>query len=247
MLEQRVHEFSSFWTLTYAEEHVPLDGSLSVVHVQLFLKRLRRALSPRVVRYYVVGEYGDETFRPHYHAALFGVSELELETVTRSWGLGHCLGGSLTVQSAAYIVGYVTKKMTKADDPRLGGKHPEFARMSLRPGIGALAMPAVAADLQDKHGCLFLARTGDVPLSLACGRRSFHLGRYLRRKLRAECGFETIGQQALPAIQRAQELHALWSTPGAYPEFIAQQAMTRRVRIAQIEGKARIFSKSGVL
>jgi len=136
--EQRSHEFSSFATLTYADEHLPRGQTVVPKHTQDWLKRLRDLLGPtRPIRYYLVGEYGDESQRPHYHAALFGLSHLEHETLARSWPMGHTLLGTLTKESAQYVAGYVTKKMTAPDDPRLNGRHPEFARMSLRPGIGA--------------------------------------------------------------------------------------------------------------
>jgi len=137
LLEQRCHEFSSFATLSYSDDTIPVDGSLNPKHSQDWLKRLRFALgSARPLRYYLIGEYGDETFRPHYHAALFGLSHLEGDLLRETWGFGHTLLGTLTKESAQYICGYVTKKMTSHEDPRLGGRHPEFARMSRRPAIG---------------------------------------------------------------------------------------------------------------
>lgn len=130
-------------TLTYAPEHEPPDGSLSPRHMQLWLKRLRRLLPPtRPIRFFGCGEYGDETFRPHYHVALYGVAPLETELVQSSWGMGHVHLMELNAETAQYLCGYVVKKMTSPDDPRLQGKHPEFTRMSLRPhGIGAGAVP----------------------------------------------------------------------------------------------------------
>lgn len=66
----------------------------------------------------------------------------------------HC--GTLTPESATYVAGYVTKKLTKPGDPKLGGRHPEFARMSLRPGIGAGAMYDIGKAIQEKN---FLPRS----------------------------------------------------------------------------------------
>lgn len=39
---------------------------------QLFMKVLRRRTGQKV-RYFAAGEYGDKTFRPHYHAIIFGL------------------------------------------------------------------------------------------------------------------------------------------------------------------------------
>lgn len=144
LLEQHSHEFSSFATLTYSDDALPAGNTLVPKHTQDWLKRLRALLGPaRPLRYYLVGEYGDESQRPHYHAALFGLSHLEGELLRTSWGHGHIQLGTLTKESAQYIAGYVTKKMTAPDDPRLQGRHPEFARMSLRPGIGAFPFPSL--------------------------------------------------------------------------------------------------------
>lgn len=92
--------------------------------------------------------------------------------------------GQLTAKSANYIAGYVTKKMTHRSDIRLGGRCPEFARMSLWPGIGALAMFNVASEMLRYD----LQKRGDVPAALRYGGVMMPLGKYLRRKLRLYVG-----------------------------------------------------------
>lgn len=245
LLEQACHEESSFWTLTYDDEHLPPGGTVVPRHLQLWLKRLRKA-SGRHLRFFGVGEYGDESQRPHYHAAIFGVSRVEGPEF-HCWPYGHVHVGDLTLQSAQYVAGYVTKKMTNVDDPRLAGRHPEFARMSLRPGIGALAMPDVAGALSDVHGARLLSEAGDVPLALRHGGRSLPLGRYLRRKLRDELGFETLGGQAKPMAQQKEEMQALYDATGSRPLYLQTKPMIEHVRIRQIETKARIWAKKGAL
>lgn len=183
MLESLVHPASSFVTLTYAPENLPPEGNLVPKHSQDWLKRIRYILSPRQIRYYLVGEYGDESWRPHYHVALFGVSPDESELVKETWGLGHVYLGELTLKSSQYIAGYVTKKMTNPKDERLRGLHPEFARMSLRPGIGAHSMDEVARAIKTLPYEL-----DDVPGQLMHGSTKMPLGRYLRRKLREKIG-----------------------------------------------------------
>ena len=83
ILEAKEHLFSSFVTLTYDDEHMPKDGSLCKKHLQQFIRRLRKALYPRKIRYYAVGEYGDKSWRPHYHLIVFGLSPDE--TSDRDW------------------------------------------------------------------------------------------------------------------------------------------------------------------
>lgn len=136
LLEAKGHPFSCFVTLTYNEENYPKDGSLCKKHLQKFLKRLRQAIYPRKIRYYAVGEYGEEKFRPHYHLIVFGLSPNESLVVTKCWTLGFVMMGTAEPKSMSYVGYYVQKKMTKKSDPRLMGRLPEFSMMSLRPAIG---------------------------------------------------------------------------------------------------------------
>ena len=70
--ELTYHPQSSFITLTYDDYHLPSDNSLKKRHLQLFIKRLRKNLGERRIKYFACGEYGGQTMRPHYHAILFG-------------------------------------------------------------------------------------------------------------------------------------------------------------------------------
>lgn len=205
MLEALLHGDSAFVTLTYAVENVRITGAgfatLDLRDYQGWLKRLRARVAPSKLRFFLVGEYGDETFRPHYHAALFGFkgclygysglaprqpcSCVSCKLVADTWGLGFSSVGKLELHSAQYLAGYVVKKMTRRDDVRLQGRHPEFARMSLRPGIGAGAVPQIGK-VHVAHNVV--ARLGDVASGLRHGKRIMPLGRYLRGRLRSELG-----------------------------------------------------------
>lgn len=155
-----MHEDNCFITLTYNDDHLPENGSLDVTHFQKFMKRLREK-SPNKIRFFHCGEYGDETFRPHYHGLLFGhdfkdrkpfskKGENTLDTsqtLEDIWGKGFCTVGNVTFDSAAYVARYVMKKITgdaaiehyKRLNPETGEIHtvkPEYTTMSRRPGIG---------------------------------------------------------------------------------------------------------------
>lgn len=197
MLESMLHEESCFVTLTYSDDMLPIDGSLQPVHLKLWLKRLRERMSPALIRYFAVGEYGDKSLRPHYHAAVFGLGSClgwtrkkgecpcpRCSVVRETWGYGHVMVAELNVRSAQYITGYVAKKMTRPDHKSLGGRYPEFARMSLKPGIGADAIPDVASDMMRYK----LEERNDVPVALRHGSAELPLGRYLRRLLRLQVG-----------------------------------------------------------
>lgn len=197
-LESLKSSDSCFVTLTYGEKNLPEGSDLSPKHTQDWLKRLRKILAPEKIRYFLVGEYGDKTQRPHYHAALFGVHPIvaggydgQHGVVQKSWNQGYTFVGDLTPDSAMYVAGYCTKKMTSRKDPRLNGRHPEFARMSLRPGLGASAVEDIARSLGTDVGLRDIAQVGDVPHSLTHGRKSLPLGRYLRGKLREKIGYSS--------------------------------------------------------
>lgn len=194
---------------------MPKDKSLSPRHPQLWLKRLRKEVESGV-RYYLVGEYGDVTHRPHYHAALFGfrpgdhVNPGDIRRGKRcscilcsSWTLGSVHVGDLTRQSAAYIAGYVTKRMTAHDDPRLNGRYPEFARMSLKPGIGAGAVGTIAEFTTSQTGAKYVAENGDVPKSIRVDGKIWPVGRYIAGKVRVHTGMDV---KAPPESGKVREI-----------------------------------------
>lgn len=162
MHEAKLHSENSFVTLTYSDEHMPEYGSLQVEDFQKFMKRLRKAISPRKVRFFHCGEYGEKTRRPHYHACLFGYDFPDKvqwtirgghpvwrsPTLEDLWPLGLSEIGTVSFESAAYVARYITKKVTgraaeahyERCDPETGELvqlRPEYTTMSRRPGIGA--------------------------------------------------------------------------------------------------------------
>lgn len=203
MLECTQHPLNSFWTLTYNDTHVPhTEGGLQTLRAKEltdFMKRLRKDYQPSLLRYYNVGEYGEQTERPHYHLALFnypsclrgytqpnrrGICCEVCSRVQKIWDQGNVYAGQLEDSSAAYIAGYITKKLTSKDDSRLLGREPEFSRKSLKPGIGAGFIHEVASTLLLHN----LDQLDDVPTSLNTGGQKRPIGRYLTRKLREAVG-----------------------------------------------------------
>lgn len=159
MHECKSHEKNIFITLTYAS--APDNFSLNKTDFQGFIKRLRRRFGK--VRYYQCGEYGEKFGRPHHHAILFGFdfpdkkkkpkkehenqfySSKLLEDI---WRHGRCDISDVTYDSAAYVSGYITKKVNGDMAPIhyssidyetgevLFTRVPESATMSLKPAIG---------------------------------------------------------------------------------------------------------------
>ena len=124
-----------FITLTYDDDHLPGDRSLDHHHVQLFIKYLRREFPDLKITYFVCGEYGSQTQRPHYHLIMFGFSLDDLkfyrsgkgvdgqkyklynsETLDRCWKRGHVVIGYANQQSINYTARYMLKELDFAED-----------------------------------------------------------------------------------------------------------------------------------
>lgn len=186
-------------------------NSLVPADAKNWLKRLRKVVAPKRLRFFLVGEYGDGSERPHYHAAIFGLPQCFngrtnhyikrccsiCEVVKESWGKGRIDVGELNEESAGYIAGYVTKKWTKEDSwnqEKLKGRHPEFVRMSnggsqKTGGIGAPAIKGfVSFGEQSQRTKKIFKSCIDAPAVLRKNGRLFPLGRYLRKVWREGLG-----------------------------------------------------------
>ncbi|UOF78625.1 replication associated protein [Microviridae sp.] len=153
-----VHEASqwklnSFITLTYRTP--PAGNSLDPQDTRNFIRKLRYHLDTPF-KYFLVGEYGDNFDRPHYHALIFGydfgltnhrnptekqktsdlnflhnTSALDCPELNNLWGLGYTSVGELTFDSAAYCAQYAMKKINgPMAEKHYQGRHPEFMRTS---------------------------------------------------------------------------------------------------------------------
>lgn len=159
--EAQLHEQKSFITLTYDDENFPPGGTLVKRDLQLFLKRLRFEHGGKL-RYYACGEYGENYGRPHYHLILYGCDFSDRkkhsgkdqsilytsEILSRIWGKGFAVIGSVTSDSCGYVASYVIPRVTgkaaekhyERVDSETGEIYsilPEFATMSRRPGIAS--------------------------------------------------------------------------------------------------------------
>jgi len=155
--ESSLHDQNCFLTLTFADNPVSLRKSV----FQKFMKRLRKAIDPVKIKYFMCGEYGEQFDRPHFHACIFGWSppDLELlsskngillyksEFLSKVWGHGFVTVGDVTFESAAYVARYVMKKITGDsaqehyeyvdETGEVIDRLPEYCCMSRRPAIAA--------------------------------------------------------------------------------------------------------------
>lgn len=185
--ESKSHDENAFLTLTYDDQHVPENGSLVYRDFQLFLKRYRRFVSPRKLRFFMCGEYGERTGRPHYHAAVFGhwfndavvfkrgrFPLYRSPSLERLWTAGNSSIGALSFDSAAYVAGYIYDKMLGDDavdyytriDVSTGEVYsivPEFAHMSLKPGIGFEWLKRFASDYASSGTMVINGHAGKPP------------------------------------------------------------------------------------
>ncbi|AXH77700.1 MAG: replication initiator protein [Microviridae sp.] len=168
--ESKLHQHNWFITLTYDEDHIPTPPSLNYSDWQQFAKNVRKRCGP--FRFFMCGEYGELSWRPHYHAIMFGLDVTDLKRwggsdamptfrsagLESSWRKGMIVLGAVTPQSANYVARYNLKKVTgdlakshyRWIDPQTGEEHqlePEFCGMSTRPGIGAAWYQKFHADV----------------------------------------------------------------------------------------------------
>ena len=170
-----------FVTLTYDDEHVPWVQSATAnsdtgeVLDEVWLPTLRKSDTKRFIhdlrqlaerrrgefgiRFFLSGEYGDQTQRPHYHCLLFnyhcpdpmlfkerdGIVYFVSDEIATAWPYGQALLTYYSFETGAYVAGYVLKKCKarlsepfgRDDEPvYIDGRQKEFINMSRRPGIG---------------------------------------------------------------------------------------------------------------
>lgn len=263
-----MHDSSAFVTLTYADESLPSDGSVSVVEMQKLIRRMRKEVAPKKFRYFVVGEYGDRTWRPHYHAVFFGLEGcyrgrtdhrkkvccLPCEFFRLMWRKGRIESGPLNSDTADYIGGYTCKKLTTAKDiARIVQKtgnlaikslRPEFARMSLRPGIGALVVPDVALSIKKA----LPSGSFVIPSVLKHGKKARPLGRYLKRLICEKLGFDPKAESEKNISSFEFEMRELYEKVLSNPEncslsLAAIVEKQNKQKVLNLESRQKLYGK----
>lgn len=128
MSELKSSESAYFITLTYDDDNLPFDDSghmvLNYSDTQRFWKRLRKSNDSKTdskIKYFLVGEYGSKTYRPHYHAICYNV--IDAEDIGKAWTLGMVHIGKVSSASIFYTLKYALKRSVKihksSQDPRV--------------------------------------------------------------------------------------------------------------------------------
>lgn len=177
MKEHKLHDRTSFLTLTYHNDHLPYhwfdtsgkkiitkQPTLNLEDIQLFLKRLRKHFAPYPLRYFQCGEYGETHGRPHHHMILFGEDfckdrypiensrsghpQYSSLTLEKLWGKGRVTISQTSFESAAYVARYCLKKVTGSGSRFFYQKRkPEYVTMSRNPGIASAFFDEFAPDI----------------------------------------------------------------------------------------------------
>ena len=180
--QKLVADSAHFVTLTYAPEFCPVTPNkfmtLKRDDITKYFKRLRKWMKDDTVKlrpfkFYLVGEYGTTTSRPHYHGIFFNATR---DHINEAWCdirngqkranrpmLGHVHIGSVTSDSIAYCVKYLDKGRTVPVHNR-DDRVREFSRSSHHLGANYLT-PAMLrwhrADLSRNY-----AWNGDYKIAL---------------------------------------------------------------------------------
>lgn len=240
-LEARMHEWNIFVTLTHAPESLPLTcgckqcfgshptGTLRPQLMRKFLKDLRNRLRKggRTFRYFLVGEYGDLYQRPHYHLVIFGLCTLDQHIIEECWPHGFVEVSEYTIERGTYAAGYVSKKLGKASDPELNGRHPVFSRMSLKPGIGGTSAAAMAQWFFSRVG-VWAVIEGEPPATVIIDGKPRPLPKYMRTLIRKAMALPDRGVHSLVAQRAQARIDKMLDADLLLPQELKRQALINK-------------------
>lgn len=134
-----------FVTLTYNDDCLPKNEygfpTFSKRDVQLFMKSFResvRQLDSEIrVRHFIIGEYGSENGRPHYHGIIFNCPDLNttLRLITEHWKHGFVRISECSDRRIGYCANYMYGKSDMPKYP-LSASNVFRTLVSTKPGIG---------------------------------------------------------------------------------------------------------------
>lgn len=231
-----------FVTLTYDDDHVPrtVEGDVTLDRKDLkrYIRRATEQCGP--FRYYAVGEYGDNTRRPHYHMALFPRHNSQSAFITGEWQRGYTSTYPMAASRAAYLAKYTVKKLTDDSDERLkDGQEPEFRTSSINPPIGSAFVSALVRAYRSRAGQKLIAERGDVERSFRFGGKVYPLPRFALTKVRSALGIPELHRDRM-AHEGYYSIHAGKDHASWEPEI----AIAEKLRYAQKETQNRIRRES---
>lgn len=140
-----------FITLTYDDDHLRCNKlglpCFSKKDCQNFLKDLRR-YGEIPIRFFLTCEYGEQTFRAHYHLIVWSKEKRSLqwwrELVDRCWRKGRTQVKTCNIERIQYATSYALKDEDQylIDWSDIPDSKP-FRLFSMRPGIGGAVLDSV--------------------------------------------------------------------------------------------------------
>lgn len=263
-----VHVPKSFSCDPETGEAFPVQ-TLQKKQVQDWLKRLRKAFakeygSPapfdpenpdtwydeRRVRYYLCGEYGGQTYRPHYHVILFsppipdadfksapaftsetGSMGFNSDWLTKTWSddlgeIGFITYSEVTWKTCAYVARYCLKKRYGAEKEfyTVHNIEPEFSLQSVKPGIGWLYYMEHPDLLQYEY----------ITLGTENDSLKFAPPRYFRKLQERYYGEDARKAQRL-ALARKRDEALLVNTTLSYEEHMEVRERNIRAKLSQLK------------
>lgn len=183
--EMDVSTSAYFITLTYSDENITFGETFPTLvksDLQNFFKRLRKKIHPNKIRYYAVGEYGTNTYRPHYHIILYNLPHYLVNEIQQSWLNGFAQIGTVSRASIHYVTKYHVNKNVCPE-----GSQPSFAVMSRKPGLGANYIQKYSSYHDGNIDRSYLLHPGGI---------KSRLPRYYKDRLYSESEREQIGEIA---------------------------------------------------
>lgn len=144
--EKKRSNSAHFVTLTYDDAHVPIDKetmnlTLDKTEIPRYMKRLRKLhnqaykidkklkAESKPLKYYAVGEYGEDLERPHYHIILFNAI---IDLIPMAWIKEKKLIGLIDIGEQGVTAGgarYLCQYMLTGQE-ETGGRQKPFSLMS---------------------------------------------------------------------------------------------------------------------
>lgn len=199
-------DYTVFINLTYNDDYLP--DELKREHATGFIKRLKdrwKYHTGKTLQYFLVGEYGTRSGRPHYHAIVWGLPGCLVNKVEKKllgeqgcycstcrlvkdcWPLGFSYVGFMDKGCAKYLAKYLTKGWDRSRYKELGGRQPEFSSKS--PNIGKpFTDSMVEMYLENKHLRQHIETYGDIIPIIMRGRRKVPIPRRLKDLIRVGIG-----------------------------------------------------------
>lgn len=276
--EMQLHDKALYVTLTYRDyndgetvlppvaEMVTDDGEILKHHTlryrdfQLFMKRLRRRFPDRKLRFMVCGEYGSRTYRPHYHAIIYGIdvvdfsdilahnrnkhgdilySSVELDNI---WQLGYTLSASADNGSIAYVAGYVAKKFSTLK-PKEWYQYTNvvapFIKSSNRPGLGSMFVESSFDCFQNEYDYMMLPALNDRSTPTKIKLWSSIKNKY-KNSIYNEIGFDNYSNRYYYMVKRREQLidnrFQLLTTDMSKADYSASQKVIFSSKIKRLRG-----------